>query len=1038
MAKNSKLFIVAVGTSAGGVEALEGLFRATRSDTGLAFVLIAHLAPHKASMLNEIVGRFTTMPVVQAQDGALVEADHVYVIPSDGVLTIELGRLQVHPLAKGEHARQPIDLFFNSLADDRGDHAIGIVLSGSGSDGTLGIKAIKERGGLTLAQGSDHSAPRHTGMPSSAIGTGLVDLIVPVEAMGEKLVAYVDSFVATTTLVGGVTGRTAEERAEAARREICTILRGQVGHDFTGYKEKTFLRRVQRRMQVVQLVELPAYIDRLRHDRDEVNLLFRDLLIGVTTFFRDAEAFAALDTDVIPKLLEAGNASESVRVWVPGCATGEEVYSIAILLREHTEGLGKAPKVQVFGTDIDEAALAIARAGRYPSSALEEVSPARRQRYFTEEAGTFQLAKEVRELCIFSLHSLVRDPPFSRIDLISCRNLLIYLDSDLQSKIMPVFHYALRPGGFLFLGISENISQQNDLFAAIDKRYRVFRRRDHVATGPPLPLLLSSPRLLAARIDHQTEALALGTSLRRTVDLRVLDRFTPAHVVVNREGDIVYYSPRTGKYLEAPSGQPSRQLLAMARKGLRLDLRAALHEAVDTRRPATRERIVIESEDRVQLISLTVEPMSDTEADPLFLVVFADMGPSLSLEEAAARGRSLGEGDPQAAQIEAELHDTRERLQSMIEEYETSLEELKAANEELVSMNEELQSTNEELETSKEEIQSVNEELQTVNHELGAKLEQLNQANSDLRNLFESTQVAVIFLDRDLLIRIYTPAVGAIFSLIPSDRGRALTDIAHNLDHGTLATEIRQVMADGRPHEARVSNRDGSMHYLMRILPYHGGNGKLDGALLTFVDITAPMQAEKQLRLLVHELNHRARNLLTVVSALARQTAGRSRDGGRIRRQLHRPRQCAGQIPRPAGQGPLERYPAPGTGRWRNGAAQARHARAHRPKRATGAAQTQGGGGDWHDPARAVGQRSEVRRVGVGRRTGLDYLGAGGCRRCGASHTALAGDRWPTGNEPQWRRFRHHADRAPGRAGIGRHCHHRVSARRRARDVGDS
>ena len=444
-----------------------------------------------------------------------------------------------------------------------------------------------------------------------------------------------------------LTGRTAEERAEAARREICTILRGQVGHDFTGYKEKTFLRRVQRRMQVVQLVELPAYIDRLRHDREEVNLLFRDLLIGVTTFFRDPEAFAALDTDVIPKLLEAGNASESVRVWVPGCATGEEVYSIAILLREHTEGLGKAPKVQVFGTDIDEAALAIARAGRYPSSALEGVSPARRQRFFTEEAGTFQLAKEVRELCIFSLHSLVRDPPFSRIDLISCRNLLIYLDSDLQSKIMPVFHYALRPGGFLFLGISENMSQQNDLFAAIDKRTGFSAGAITRPRSPPLPLLLSGPRLLAARIDHQTEALALGTSLRRTVDVRVLDRFAPAHVVVNREGDIVYYSPRTGKYLEAPSGQPSRQLLAMARKGLRLDLRAALHEAVETRRPVTRERIAVESEDRVQLISLTVEPMSDTEADPLFLVVFADMGPSLSLEEAAARGRSLGEGDPQ-------------------------------------------------------------------------------------------------------------------------------------------------------------------------------------------------------------------------------------------------------------------------------------------------------------------------------------------------------------------------------------------------------
>ncbi|MGD9508117.1 MAG: chemotaxis protein CheB [Geminicoccaceae bacterium] len=874
MAAPPELFIVGIGASAGGIEAIDGMFRHMPTDSGLAFVIVAHLAPNKVSLLHEVVGRFTEMPVVQVRDEMIVEANHVYVGAPDRALTLEKGRLRsIGPdSAASTRLQHPIDLFFSSLAGERRDHAIGIVLSGGGTDGTLGIKAIKEAGGLTFAQGSDHSAPRHDSMPTSAIASGLVDIVAPVEEMGAKLVAYLRSFAPTARLLDRLPGRTAEERADNAQREIAAILREQVGHDFSGYKEKTFLRRVQRRLQVVQLADLSSYIDLLRRDPEERTLLFRDLLIGVTGFFRDTEAYAALQTLVVAKLFEGKGPTDSVRVWVPGCSTGEEVYSIAILLREQMDALPTPPKVQIFGTDIDEAALGIARSGRYTASAVEGLSDARLNRFFVNDEGIHLVTRQIRDLCIFSPHSIVRDPPFGRIDMISCRNLLIYLDADLQSRVIPVFHYALRPSGYLFLGVSENVSQKPELFIPLDKKFRVFQRRDHVAPQPQLPFLLAGTRAISTQSQARTEA-ASGMPFRRIVDTRILDKFAPAYVVINREGDVVHYSSRTGKYLEPPAGMPNRQIVQMARKGLRPDLRAAIQQAMETRRQVVRSPVLVETNSHVQPISLTVEAIGENDADPLFLIVFDDLGEPLDPSEASARRGLAGTVEFDLPQLETELRHTRERLQSTVEEYETALEELKAANEELVSMNEELQSTNEELETSKEEIQSVNEELQTVNSELGSKVEALNQANADLTNLFESTEIAVIFLDSSLRIRIFTPAVSSIFSLAPTDRGRALTDISHNLDLDRLEERIRTVIASGEPQEDRVARRDGSMHYLMRILPYRSGKGEMEGAITVFVDLTGPVQIENQLRLLVHELNHRARNLLTVVNALARQTA---------------------------------------------------------------------------------------------------------------------------------------------------------------------
>ncbi len=473
-------------------------------------------------------------------------------------------------------------------------------------------------------------------------------------------------------------------------------------------------------------------------------------------------------------------------------------------------------------------------------------------------------------MCVFAAHSVIRDTPFSRIDLISCRNLLIYLDGQLQGRVIPAFHYALRSRGFLFLGSSENVTSHSDLFTPFDRKHRIFRRRDHMVPPVHLPLSMPAPRIAAATAS-QAEPQSGRNTLRRTIDARVLERFAPPHVVVNRDGDVIHYSARLGKYLEPAAGQPSQQILAMARAGLRPELRAALQEAVEKHRLVSREGIAIELDDHVQLLDLTVEPLSTTEADPLFLVVFTDLGPLRSKESPP-----VVRGDPAADHAERELRDVRERLQSMIEEYETALEELRSANEELVSVNEELQSTNEELETGKEEIQSVNEELQTVNLELTGKVEELNQANSDLQNLFEGTRIAIVFLDRHLVIRSFTPAVTQIFKLIPSDRGRPLTDIAARVDLGSLHEEVAKVVAGGSGIERRVGGADDATHYLMRVLPYRSGQGAADGIIVTFIDIGSIVEAEERQRTLVHELNHRVRNMLAVVTAIAHQTIART------------------------------------------------------------------------------------------------------------------------------------------------------------------
>jgi two-component system CheB/CheR fusion protein len=849
--------IVGIGASAGGVEALETFFRAVPAENGMAFVVVTHLPPYHDSLLAEILGRATEMPVVNARDDQPVEAQHVYVLPPSAALTIRQGRLRLRQTAAEGRERAPIDVFFTSLAEDQGEHAIGVVLSGGGSDGTLGLKALKENGGLTIAQGANQTRPRFADMPSNAVAAGFVDLVLPVEDIAERIIAYVGNWAALDT-----------ERSDEALGKIYNLLCTRTGHDFSEYKDRTFQRRVQRRMQVVQTTKLEDYADRLQQDTDEVRALFRDLLIGVTDFFRDAEAFHALETQVVPKLFEGKGAGEEVRVWVAGCATGEEAYSIAILLREHMDIVEASPKVQIFASDIDETAMTVARAARYPAALVNEVSAERLKRFFVQEGASYRVIKDLREMCIFSNHSVIRDPPFSRLDLISCRNLLIYLKPGLQGQVFPLFHYALRPGGYLFLGLSENIARYTDLFVPLDKANRVFRRRDLVARSPArFQRFIPNTGRRDTTSDAGDRRLNRSDLLRRVAN-SIVEQFAPAYVIVDETGQALYFSAGTGKYLQAAAGPPNCDIIAMARPGLRPDLRTLLHQAKQANRRMTRSGIAVQVDGGVQTISLAVEPIKEGK-ETAYGIVFIDRD-TVETEHESANSEAPESEDVTVRQIEKELSETKERLQSTIEELETANEEFRSSNEELLSVNEELQSANEELETSKEELQSVNEELQTVNNELRTKIDELDRANSDLTNLFQSTQIATVFLDRDLVIRNFTPAVTKLFSLIPGDRGRPLTDITCRIEYPDMESDIKTVFA-GKVIERPVRLASGQGHYLARILPYRTEN-EIDGVLLTFVDVTNIIAAEEQQKVLTAELSHRVKNTLAVVSSIAERT----------------------------------------------------------------------------------------------------------------------------------------------------------------------
>ncbi|SDG39296.1 two-component system, chemotaxis family, CheB/CheR fusion protein [Limimonas halophila] len=842
--------IVGIGASAGGVESLRQFLGAMPADSGMAFVVVQHLQHGRHSFMDEVLAGYTAMPVVQAEDGMPVAADRVHLLPSDALLTIHDGALRLEGWAGEEEPRRmPIDTFLRALAEDQGRNAVAVIMSGAGSDGTLGVRAIKEHGGLALAEAFSDTRGRggFESMPQSAVATGLVDFVVTAREMPEQLLAYARHL---NDIAGNTGVETVAQEAADYLREICAVLLARKGRDFRHYKTNTLVRRIQRRMQVLRMTSAAAYVEHLREDAQEVERLAHELLITVTSFFRDPDAFDALKQFTIRPLLEDKTADQALRIWVPGCGTGEEAFSIAVLVQEVREELERFPRVQIFATDIDEPAIESARTGRYPKSVAADIPPNRLRRYFTEEEEHDRVVKDVREMCIFSVHDLVQNPPFSRLDLISCRNVLIYFDNELQRRLIPVFHYALREGGYLFLGASETVAQQKTLFGTVDKKHRIYRRRRQAANQhPEFPFLAATQPPDMPHTPAPRDGAAADSAQK--VEKLVLDWYGPAFVVVDEQFNAIQYSRRTGKYLEQPAGAPRTNVLELARPGLRVDLQAALKKASEQQGEAVRPDVSVRTNGKAERVDIVATPISGKSAAPVYLVVFRpseapEAQPAATGTETEAAESPGESGDGRVRQLEYELASTKEDLQTTIEELETSNEELKSANEELLSMNEELQSSNEELETTKEEVQSVNEELETVNQELNRKVAELDQTNTDLRNLLQSTDVATVFLDRQANIKWYSPAATRVFNLIDSDVNRPITDITSRVDLSGLRPDIDAMLRSGETIEREVVSHDGAATFAMRVLPYRDNEDRVDGVVLTFVDITDLKAAEAE------------------------------------------------------------------------------------------------------------------------------------------------------------------------------------------------
>jgi two-component system CheB/CheR fusion protein len=858
--------LVGLGGSAGAIPALQQFLQTMPTDSGLSFVVVLHLAPEHESNLVEILQRCTPMPVIQASDKVEVEPNAVYVIPPRKAIRTLNGQLSLadDPLSpRGRHVA--VDLFFRTLADTHGPHAAAVVLSGSDGDGAIGIKRIKERGGLTVAQ--DPQEAEQAGMPRSAIASGMVDWVLPVAEIPSRLLAYFGleknlklppedgPFLAH--FVPPVTGG----GEEAKLRDVLSLLRTRTGRDFSYYKRATVVRRVARRMQVNGVEDLTGYLDCLRTRPGEAGALLQDMLISVTNFFRDAECFAALGPH-LDELFKDKGPNESVRVWVPACATGEEAYSLAILLWEKARQMDAPPAIQVFATDLDEEAIKTGREAMYPLTIEADVPEDQLRRYFVRDHRGYRVRRELREIVLFAQHDMLKDSPFSRLDLVSCRNLLIYLNRDAQKRAFEIFHFALLPEGKLFLGASESAEDVSVLFSVIDKKNRVFLQRPTPRVSVPVPAGRGSLALALETQHHAQPAPVIAgrglahqppptTVIPRQADgrtswgelhFKLLETLAPPSVLVDADHEIVHVSPSAGRYLQFAGGEPTRNLLRSVHPGLRIELRAALYQAAQTRSHAEASVGSIELGGQNAEISMRVSLAKGLGAD-MYVVMFDARPHGADVEPGSARPEGAAE-DPVARHLDRELERLKAHLRDTVEQYEASNEELKASNEELQAMNEELRSATEELETSREELQSINEELTTVNHELKSKVDELGHSNSDMHNLMDATAIATVFLDRELRITRYTPEAVALFNLIATDLGRPLADLATRLDYPELSTDALRVLKHLVPIEREVGLPDGNW-FLARLLPYRTIEDHIAGVVVSFIDITERKQAEE-------------------------------------------------------------------------------------------------------------------------------------------------------------------------------------------------
>ena len=829
--------IVGIGASAGGLEAFTQLLGHLPRQSGMAFVLVQHLAPKHESALTELLSRATDIPVTEVKDGMEVAPDCVYVIPPNVNMGILNGCL--HLIARPPAQQHlPIDFFLRSLAEECGNKAIGVILSGTASDGTLGMKAIKAEGGITFAQ--DTKSAKYSDMPRNAIATGCIDFVLPPEAIARELIR-----LAEHPYVRQLEDKDEEQPGaeDAELRKIFVLLRTATGVDFTNYKHSTLKRRIRRRMLLHKAQTLQDYIGRLQESRAELDALYQDILIHVTGFFRDAEVFEALKKEVFPNLLKGRPTGEALRIWVPGCSSGEEVYSIAMCLLEFLAEASQVIDIQIFATDISEPALEKARAGLYLDNIAAEISPERLRRFFLKSTQGYQINKSIRDMCVFARQDLGKDPPFSRLDLISCRNLLIYLGSALQKRVLPIFHYALKPRGYLLLGNSETVGGFGNYFTMVDKKHKIYAKKlvpvrlaidfPHTDFGVEKSGLAKKPELAGGAFD-----------IHKEVDRVLLSRYAPAGVVVNEDLEIMQFRGRTGPFLEPAPGQASLSLPKMAREGLAVDLRAAIQKARRDNASARKQGILMKHNGRSVEVNIEVVPIKGpTSAERYFLVVFEEAPPPKEeAEKPPKKGSRVRAATPNALQRQVtgltdELAQTKGTLQSIIEEHETTNEELKSANEEILSSNEELQSTNEELETAKEELQSTNEELTTLNEELQNRNLELSVANNDLLNLLVSVNIPMLMLGNDLRIRHFTPPAEKLLNLIPTDVGRPISDIKPNLDITDWEQSVSEAIDTVTVKEREAQDSQGRW-YSMRIRPYKTSENKIDGAVITWIDIT--------------------------------------------------------------------------------------------------------------------------------------------------------------------------------------------------------
>ena len=831
------------------------------SDSGLGFVLVQHLDPTHESALTQLLGRVTAMPVSEAANGQAVLPNHVYIIPPNAGLTIRKGVLMLQPRQQTGGAQRSIDNFFQSLAEDQHEQAIGVVLSGTATDGTLGLEAIKAEGGITFAQ--DGKSAKYDSMPQSAVAAGCVDFVLSPESIARELVQ-----VARHPQMASV--GTSHVMADSnALMKVLLLLRNGFGVDFSLYKPSTIQRRLARRVVLKKLHTLEAYADLVQGDAAELGALYADMLINVTSFFRNPEAFEALKRIVFPKLILPGR-QEPVRIWVVGCSTGQEVYSLAMSFEEYCGQFpGRAPRLQIFATDLNEAVLERARRGLYVKSLVQDVSPDRLRRFFVEEDGGFRVSKRIRELCVFARQSILSDPPFSRMDLISCRNLLIYLEAGAQKKILPAFHYAIKPQGFLFLGASESVGAFSDLFECADKPQKIFSKKPGPTPVFRLPDArrhpAANPEVRSARTGDEPEAIRTEFSAQREADRVTLKQFAPPGVLVNAELQVLEFRGSTRAYLELRAGKPSFDLLRMAREGLVLPLRAAINKAKKEDRAVRQENVQVREDGELRTVDLQIIPLKDL-SERCYLILFTEperrdarfqpVSPASNRRSAGRSGAAAGakpasersenprDDSRRIAELERELAETRDERQSIREEHEATNEGFQAATEELQSANEELQSINEEMETSKEELESANEELITVNEEMVNRNTELSRLNSDLNNLQSSVHLAVVLLGRDLTIRRFSPLAEKVLNLAASDVGRPIGALKHNLDFSALEQLLAQVIDTAQVEEREVRDKEGRW-YLLRARPYLALDNKIDGATLVLVDINALKQSER-------------------------------------------------------------------------------------------------------------------------------------------------------------------------------------------------